>query len=150
MTWLRTKNKSKRKNGSCFADGGAARSPSVAASRVALLAGLPAWLATFCACGSNESGTSNAHPPELIGRWIRLEDSAVVDTLEFRADGTVYGSRFGQVPKGATWYVRGAPLARLFCASDSRRSSCQTYSTDGELLRLGGGPGGHTIFRRLR
>ena len=106
--------------------------------------------AAITACGSGGSTPSESHPAKLVGRWARQIDKEVwSDTIDFRPNGTVGGTKGNPVPASARWGVRIRNGMRVFCAEDSRESSCQSYQVTGDTLALGGGPSSTTLYRRV-
>jgi hypothetical protein len=109
-------------------------------------------LVTACSLACGDPGyVAQSYPGALVGRWVRQDDSgAWVDTLEFRANGTVSGSTNFRVPANARWVVkRRSNGASRFCASDSTGSSCHPYVATDSLLTLVD-PDGKVTFRRVR
>jgi hypothetical protein len=107
---------------------------------------------TACALACGDPGyVAQSYPIVLVGRWVRQDATgAWVDTLEFRANGTVIGSTNFHVPANARWVVKTRfNGASRFCASDSTGSSCHSYVATDSLLTLVD-PDGKANFRRVR
>jgi hypothetical protein len=134
-----------------------ARTQTLASRRLAIVLVLPLFVACEARVerggpASLEEGLSGAsHPSSFVGRWVRWRDDRTWgDTLDFRADGSVSGSNGLGLPPTARWWVRDNDVPQ-YCAGDEQSGGyCRTYRMKGDTLLLDGGPGGNTLFRRVR
>jgi hypothetical protein len=107
-------------------------------------------LAGAVAC--TDAAGDSAHPPELVGRWVRLRpDRSWGDTMEFRPDGSLLGSAGYPVPPTLRWQVKpNAEGVKQYCAAQGENGFCRDYHITGDTLEMLGGPQGNTTFRRVR
>jgi hypothetical protein len=118
---------------------------------VRALGGAPVAIACFAVIACADRAGDNAHPSELVGRWVRMRpDRSWGDTMEFRADGRLLGSTGYPVPPTLQWEVKRSTDGVLqYCAAQGENGFCRTYRLSGDTLEMVGGPQGNTTFRRV-
>lgn len=108
--------------------------------------------AAVVACGvRDKGGVLDSHPGEFVGRWVQhLPDSSWGDTLELMADGSVRGSASNRVPPSARWGISMRNGIRVFCAVDSKESSCESFRLGNGLLVVGDRLQGQYTYRQIK
>ena len=118
---------------------------------VGALGQAPMVIACLAVIACADRAGDNAHPSELVGRWVRMRpDRSWGDTMEFRPDGRLVGSTGYPVPPTLQWEVKRSTDGVLqYCAAQGENGFCRTYHLSGDTLEMVGGPQGNTTFRRV-